>query len=103
MDRIQRIKELLAESPADSFLRHALALEYIKQGDDALARQLFEALLKEDPGYVGSYYHLGKLLERTGEQDAAIAWYEKGMQVAKEQDDRHAFNELRGAWEELTM
>jgi hypothetical protein len=32
MDRIEKLKTFLMSSPADSFLQHALALEYIKMG-----------------------------------------------------------------------
>jgi Tfp pilus assembly protein PilF len=103
MSRIQQIKEMLQGDPQDSFLRHALALEYSKLGDDATARQLFEALLADEPGYVGSYYHLAHLLERNGNTQEAVACFEKGMEVAKAQADQHAYNELRSAWEELTM
>ncbi|GAB4092077.1 tetratricopeptide repeat protein [Flaviaesturariibacter terrae] len=103
MDRIARIKELLHSQPNDSFLEHALALEYIKTGDDATARGLFEGLLAREPGYVGSYYHLAKLLERIGDENAAIAVYEAGMRQAKAAGDNHAFSELRSAYEELTM
>ncbi|MBO9154302.1 tetratricopeptide repeat protein [Chitinophaga sp. GCM10012297] len=101
MDRISRLQAFLADSPQDSFLQHALALEYIKINDDRSARGVFEALLANDPKYVGSYYHLGKLLERMGEQDAAIAAYEKGMEVAREIRDMHAYNELQAAREDL--
>ncbi|OYW81902.1 MAG: hypothetical protein B7Z27_01095, partial [Sphingobacteriia bacterium 32-37-4] len=66
MNRIDRIQEMLASNPTDQFLRHALALEWIKIGNDAAARGLFEAILTEDPTYIGSYYHLAKLLERVG-------------------------------------
>lgn len=103
MDRIIKLKEFLKETPGDPFLGHALALEYIKAGDDLKARELFENVLATHPGYVGSYYHLGKLLERTGEPDAAAAIYEKGMETAKQAGDNHAFGELRGAFEELTF
>ncbi|WP_343704776.1 tetratricopeptide repeat protein [Chitinophaga sp.] len=102
MDRIAQLKAFLESSPGDSFLQHALALEYIKLKDDATARGIFEALLEKEPGYVGSYYHLGRLLERTGERDAAIAVYEKGMSVAREARDMHAYNELQAAHEDLT-
>lgn len=101
MDRWARIQELLAMNPEDSFLQHALALEYIKAGDDTAARGVFERLLAHDPGYVGSYYHLGKLLERNGENEQAIKWYEKGMEKAKAAGDNHALGELKAAWEEL--
>src|SRR5688500_17829238 len=101
MEKVEKLKEFLRASPADSFLQHALALEYIKAGDDLAARALFEEILKRDPGYIGSYYHLAKLLERSNEQEAAIAWYEKGMTAAKAAGDQHSYNELQMAYEEL--
>ncbi len=103
MDRIARLKEFLADNPGDSFVQHALALEYIKAGDDATALAQFEALLTRDPGYVGSYYHIAKLHERNGRTEEAIRWYEAGMEKARAAGDQHAFNELRGAHEELTF
>jgi Tfp pilus assembly protein PilF len=103
MDRIEKLNEFLKANPADSFVQHALALEYIKLGNDAEGRKLFEAILEREPGYVGSYYHLAKLLERNGDEDAAIKVYEKGMEEAKKAGDNHAFGELRGAYEELTF
>jgi Tfp pilus assembly protein PilF len=101
MERIERLKEFLRADPNDAFSKHALALEYIKLGDDASARLLFEEILQRDPAYVGSYYHLGRLLERTGEKDLAIWWLEKGMAAAKAADERRAYNELRSAYDEL--
>lgn len=102
MDRIERLKAFLAESPDDSFVQHALALEYIKTGDDATARQYFEQVLRKNEDYIGSYYHLAKLLERGGQKEEAVALYEKGMQKARSLGDQHAYNELKMAHEELT-
>jgi Tfp pilus assembly protein PilF len=103
MDRIEKLKEFLQKTPHDSFLKHALALEYIKLGDDTQAKVLFEEILEREPGYVGSYYHLAKLLERNNETDAAIKVYEKGMEEAQKAGEKHAYGELRGAYEELTF
>ena len=94
---------MLTSQPGDAFLRHALALEYVKAGDVQAARSTFEELLADQPDYVGSYYHLAKLYESEGATDAAVQWYERGMEVAQRVGDRHAFNELRSAWEELTF
>lgn len=102
MDRIAKLKEFLHANPNDSFIQHALALEYVKQGDDAEARRLFEQLLQQDENYLGSYYHLARLLERNDEKESAIQWYEKGMLKAKECGDQHAYNELLAAYEDLT-
>ena len=101
MDRIARIKELLEANEADSFLQHALALEYIKIGREDEACTLFQAILARDESYVGSYYHLAKLLERTGRREEALAVYEKGMQQAKKGGDGHAYNELQAAYDDL--
>ena len=101
MERIEKLKEFLKANPADSFVQHALALEYIKIGDNSAAKDLFEDILNREPNYIGSYYHLAKLLESTGEKDLAIQWYEKGMAAAKAAGDNHAYNELQAAHDEL--
>ena len=103
MNRIDKLNEFLKTDPTDSFVQHALALEYIKLGNDEEARKLFETILAREPGYVGSYYHLAKLLERKGDNDAAIKVYEKGMTEAKKAGNNHAYGELRSAFEELTF
>ncbi len=101
MDRINKIQEFLKASPKDNFLRHALALEFIKINDDEKAKELFLNILEDSPNYVGSYYHLAKLLERIGETKQAIEWYEKGMMEAKKAKDNHSYNELQAAYEDL--
>ncbi len=103
MDRIEKLKEFLKVNETDSFLQHALALEYIKVGKYVEARGLFESILDREPGYVGSYYHLGKLLESLGEPQNAMRIYETGMAECKKAGDRHAYNELQGALEEIEL
>ncbi len=92
---------MLQASPKDNFLRHALALELIKEGNDEEAKHLFLDVLTQSPDYIGSYYHLAKLFERNSETETAIRWYEKGMRAAKEAKDNHAYNELQSAYEDL--
>jgi Tfp pilus assembly protein PilF len=101
MDRIAKIQAFLQQNPKDNFLRHALALEYIKLNETGEARVLFETILNDSPDYVGSYYHLAKLLEQLNEKEQAIAWYEKGMAAAKKAKDQHSYNELQAAYEEI--
>jgi Tfp pilus assembly protein PilF len=101
MNRIDKLKEFLLATPNDSFLQHALALEYIKEGNDTTAKDLFETILAREPNYVGSYYHLGKLLERNNSFAEAIDIYKKGMVEAKAKKDNHSYNELMGALEDL--
>jgi Tfp pilus assembly protein PilF len=103
MDRIEKLKEFLKTNPQDSFVQHALGLEFIKLGDDEAARSMFESIITREPGYVGTYYHLAKLLERSGKTEEAIKIYEQGMEEAKKAGETHNYNELRGAYEELTF
>ena len=101
MDRIEKLKEFLLKEPEDPFIKHALALEYWKTGDTSTARVLLEDILAKDPGAVGSYYQLGKLLEGAGEPRLALEWYEKGMAAAKAAGEKRAYNELRAAYDDL--
>jgi len=101
MNRIEKIIEFLNQQPKDNFLRHALALEYLKLGEEQKAQDLFIDLLTESPDYVGSYYHLAKCLEKRNDKEAALVWYEKGMTAAKAAKDNHAYSELLAAYEEL--
>jgi Tfp pilus assembly protein PilF len=103
MDRIEKLLQFLAESKEDAFLKHALALEYVKIGELQKARTLFEEILFHDPAYIGSYYHLAKLLEALNENSLAITWYEKGMLAAQQAGDQHSYGELRSALEELSF
>jgi Tfp pilus assembly protein PilF len=100
-DRIEKLKEFLAADPYDSFVRHALALEYLALGEEGTARQLLEEVLERDADAVGSYYQLGKLLERAGEVTAALQWYERGMEAARRKGEKRAYNELRTAYDDL--
>lgn len=102
MERIDKLLEFLKQNPNDSFLQHALALEYVKVGKSTEAKRLFKDILHREPGYIGSYYHLAKLQEFMEEKDEAIKTYETGMTEAKKAGDQHAYNELQGAYEELT-
>lgn len=100
MNRIEKLKEYMKTADTDSFLQHALALEYIKIGNYEEARLLFNIILKREPSYLGSYYHLGKTLEQLGDFPKAIRVYKRGMEVAEEQEDAHAYRELEAAHED---
>ena len=100
-ERIEKLQQFLKTSPDDCFLNHALALEYVKAGNEDLAQQHFERNLHHDPNYVATYYHLGKLMERVGQAPNAITIYVQGMSIAKAVKDMHSYNELQAAHEDL--
>lgn len=100
-DRIEQIKTFLKKTPKDPFLWYALATEYVGVGDDSQAKEIFLTLKRDYPDYHATYYHLAKLYERQDQDEAAIETYEQGMEVARKKNEKHAFNELRSALEEL--
>lgn len=97
MDRLSTLLQYHEEDAADSFIRFALASEYVKTGDDPQARQWFEALLEHDPDYVGTYFHLGKLYERMDETALALDTYRDGIAASARMADFHARSELQSA------
>ncbi len=102
-ERLLQLLEMLEESPGDSFLLFATAKEYENLDDPDQALDYFNLLLDTDPSYVGLYYHLGKLLEKQDRAEEAAAIYQKGMEVANAQKDRHSYNELAGALLNLSL
>lgn len=101
MKRKEQIMEWLKEKPNDAFLLYALATEYIAENNDTEAELIFLELVKQQPDYYATYYHLGQLQERKGNDDIAIETYKTGMEVCQKQNNKHAYNELRSVLEEL--
>lgn len=96
-DRIPALLEFLAVDPGDAFTRFALAQEYAKRGEADQALSHYTALVQEQPDYVGTYYHLGKLLEMVGRADEAEQTYRAGIVVAERLRDAHSRAELNDA------
>ncbi len=95
--RIERLKELLKQSPHDGFIRFALAKEFEKLGDHSKAIDLLDNLIKELPDYVGAYYHLAELLKGEERLEEALAVYDKGMEISQKLGEQHAYSELQNA------
>ena len=95
MEKINKLLNFLTDQPNDCFLRHALALEYVKIQNDELALEQFKTILNIDENYIGSYFHLAKLYERINDIPQAINTYKKGIEIATKLKDNHARNELQ--------
>jgi tetratricopeptide (TPR) repeat protein len=98
--RIEQLKSFLNADPEDTFTRFALALEYVKAGDDKSASELFTSIIKKNPACTGVYYHMGKLLERNGKPDEALKVYTSGIEVCSAANDLHSLQELQQAMAE---
>ncbi|MCC7232528.1 MAG: tetratricopeptide repeat protein [Bacteroidia bacterium] len=99
--RIQTLRTYLAETPEDSFLRYALALELLLAGDPFSSSEEFLILKMTDPEYLATYYQLGKAFEMLGRKDDARVVYHEGISVALRQQNIHTMNELKAASEGL--
>ncbi len=97
IDRIPTLLGFLADDPDDAFTRFALAQEYAKRGEAEQALGHYQTLVREQPDYVGTYYHLGKLLEAVDQKDAAERVYRSGIAVAERLRDAHSRAELNDA------
>lgn len=100
-DRLSQLYSHLAQSPNDSFLLYCIALENIKNENFQEALVYFNRIIKQDPNYTATYYHLGKLYERINEKEKAIECYNAGLAVTLKLNDTHAHTELAGAKNEL--
>jgi tetratricopeptide (TPR) repeat protein len=99
--RLQLLQQMLASSPNDTFTLFAIAKEYEGMGELEQALAHYLQLRATDPDYVGLYYHLGKLYEKTEQFEVALQTYRAGMDIAKKLGDSHSLSELNGARMEL--
>lgn len=97
-NRLISLLEFLKNEPNDPFVIYALAMEYNNLNNTERAFHYYNLLVTEHPDYVGTYYHLGKLLEKTNDKEQAIEIYQKGMVVARNKRDQHALSELQSAY-----
>jgi len=101
--KIKKLAGYIKKNPEDSFSKFALALEFLKDDEMNKARILFEDIEKNDPGYDGVYYHLGKLYEMSGRQQDALNTYKKGVKIAANNKHKRNVSELKEALAELEI
>ena len=94
--RIEQLKKFLEQNPKDSFVLYALAIEHVNLNDDETALQFFKQIVRDDPEYGGTYYHLGKLYQRRNENNLAEETFREGLKRTLGKD-AHAHRELQEA------
>ncbi|MDE3195615.1 MAG: tetratricopeptide repeat protein [Acidobacteriota bacterium] len=99
--RLEILKSMVEQKPADAFSRYGLAMEYAREGDLEAASAEFEALLGHNPGYAAGYFHGGQTLEKLGRIEEAREYYRKGIEVTDASGDTHTRSELIGALQML--
>jgi len=95
------LKGFLDDNANDSFSRYALALEYVKLGQNDDAVREFETVKSNDPDYVATYFQLGQLYQKLGKMHDAEKTFRSGIGVASKIGDEHTKSELEGALDGL--
>ncbi len=95
--RLAQLLKFLEEDPDDPFTLYALALEY-KAISAEETRKLFNQLLNKHPDYLPTYYQAAQYLEEMGEANQALDIYQKGIELAHQQNNLQAQKELQAAY-----
>ena len=96
-DRLEVLKNMVAQNPNDSFARYGLAMELANSGDLEHAIQEYQALLAVNPSYAAAYYHGGQALEKLGRREDARALYRQGIEATARIGDLHTRSEIKAA------
>ena len=99
--RLEILKSLVEQDPANAFTRYGLAMEYVNGGELQSAMTELSALLEHNPNYAAGYFHGGQALEKMGRIEEAKALYGRGIEVTAKTGDGHTRSELQGALDML--
>jgi Tfp pilus assembly protein PilF len=96
-NRLDALKQMVAQDEKNSFARYGLAMEYSGRGDFEEALAQFNILLASDQSYLAAYYHAGQALEKTGKPEEARRMYERGIEACQKTGDLHTRAEIEAA------
>ncbi len=94
--RIQQLIRFVQEEPNEPFNVYALAMEYVTD-NPAQARAYFDDLLTRFPDYLPTYYHAAALYAESNDRERAAVLYEKGIDLARTQQNQKTLLELQRA------
>lgn len=97
-ERIELLKQYIEEEPTNPFNTYALAMEYYEDAPDD-ARSLLNDLLHHHPDYLPTYFKAAHLLWENEELGTAETVFQKGIALAKKQNDTKALQELNAAYQ----
>ncbi len=96
-NRLEILKQMVAQDPANAFARYGLATEYANSGALEEAVEEFQNLLAHDESYAAAYYHGGQTLEKLGRVEEARDLYQKGIEATTRKGDLHTRAEIEAA------
>jgi tetratricopeptide (TPR) repeat protein len=96
-NRLDILKQMVAQDSNNTFARYGLAMEYAKSGQYQQAVEEFRTLIEKDATYSAAYYHGGQALENLGRIEEARTIYEKGIEASTRKGDLHTRSEIEAA------
>ncbi len=102
-NRLEMLKEILAQDPTNKLARYGLAMEYGNAGqiDQCLAE--FNRRIEQDPLYANAYFMAAQSLQRADRKDEAKEMLNKGILAAQRSGNKHAENEMQSMLDELEI
>jgi len=96
-NRLELLKQMVGQDPANTFARYGLAMEYANSGQLEQAMGEFRSLIQQDENYAAAYYHGGQALEKLGRIAEARSLYERGIEASTRKGDLHTRSEIEAA------
>ncbi|OBS08265.1 hypothetical protein [Acidihalobacter prosperus] len=94
MDMIERFEAMLATGQDNALLRFTLGGAYLKQGRAREAAGHLREAVALDGRYSAAWKLLGRALGECEDVEAAIAAYDRGIEVAEARGDKQAAKEM---------
>ena len=94
MSRREKIEAMLADDPADTFLRYSLAMELRSEGDHDASLARLDELSQDDQPYVPAFFMAAQQLADLDRVDEARQYLRDGIEQARNQGDSHAAAEM---------
>jgi tetratricopeptide (TPR) repeat protein len=95
MDRLQMLKDLLAQDPNNQLARYGLGMEYSNKGDVDAAVKEFKDLLQMNPDYANAYFMAAQALAKAERTDEAKHLLMQGITAAARTGNSHAQSEMQ--------
>ena len=94
MSRREQIESMLKDSPDDTFLQYALAMELKSEGQHEPSLKLFGELMVSDPPHVPAFFMAGQQLAGLDRIEEAQQILKQGIEQANQQGNAHASGEM---------
>ena len=94
MPTVQQIEAMLNDTPEDTFLLYALAMELDNEAQHDRSLDIFDKLMKQSPPYVPAFFMASQQLVRLDRNEEAKKFLASGIEQAKTQGDSHAAGEM---------